>query len=240
MILEDQPDCFPNLRVAVSSRNDGSMLDRTADNRHDEASVQNRSRFCEQAGMSYAQSVYQIISYTPEASFDVVATVQQPNTNGVFADILYTETPGVALFLPIADCVGTVIYDPRRHALALAHLGRHASIAKTMSKAVEYFKQQGSDPADLVVWMSPHVAKHDYILSYFDHMTDKDWQDYASQESDGIHLDLAGFNASLAYRSGVRRDNIHISTVNTARDTHYFSHSQGDVNARFAVVAQLR
>ena len=145
-----------------------------------------------------------------------------------------------SMFLPIADCVGTVVYDSVRHALALAHIGRHASVAKTLTKTIEFFKQKGSDVQDITIWMAPSVAKHDYILTWFDHLTDEDWEGFVSQEQDGIHLDLSGLNKALAVRAGVPEANIYVSNVNTATDPHYFSHSQGDTNGRFAVVAQLR
>lgn len=240
MIHADQPNCFPkNVTTAVSSRNDGTVLDMSLENRHDPAVVANRRNFCEAVGVDYKDCVYQIVSYDQGNSFDVIGEVDKPDAEGVNADVLYTEKPDIGLFLPIADCVGTVIYDPARNALALAHLGRHASIAKTMQKTIEFFKEKGSNPENIIIWMAPSVAKHDYILTWFDHLTDEDWKNYATAENDGIHLDLSGFNANLAIKAGVLSGNIHISTVNTASDPNYFSHSRGDSNGRFAVVAQL-
>lgn len=241
MRISDQPTCFGSVvGAAVSAREDGTMLDRTRDNRHDLEIVANRKKFCQQAGIRYEDCVYQIISYEPGTPFDTIQEINEPNTEGVFADVLYTEQPGVGMFLPVADCVAVVIYDQKRKALALAHIGRHASIAKTISKTIGFFKQKGSDSGDLLVWMGPSVSKHDYILTYFDHLTDSDWKNYAQQQNDGTHLDLTGFNKALMIQNGVLEANIFISSVNTATDPNYFSHSQGDVNGRFAVVAQLR
>ncbi len=241
MIAHDQPTCFPDTVVAaVSSRQDGTVLDRTLRNRHDPAIVENRRSICSQADIVYEHCVYQIITYNEDDTFDCIGEVDRPDTEGVHADVLYTETPGVGLFLPIADCVGTVMYDTRRNAIALAHIGRHASIAKTMQKTVEFFKQKGSVPSDLTIWMAPSVGKANYVLEHFDHMADEDWKHYASKESDGVHLDLTGYTAALAEKAGVPNANIHVSPVNTATDSNYFSHSQGDVSGRFAVVAQIR
>ncbi len=241
MITNDQPSCFPNnVIAAVSARDDGTVLDRTIENRDDPNIVQNRKDICETVGLSYENCVYQIIGYNQNDTFDVIREVTEPDTEGAQADVLYTEVPGVGLFLPIADCVGTVIYDSKRNVVALAHLGRHASIAKTMQKTIEFFKEKGSDPEDLIIWMAPSVAKHDYILTWFDHLTDEDWKNYASEENDGIHLDLAGFNSALAKKAGIPKANIHISHVNTATNPNYFSHSLGDANGRFAVVAMMK
>lgn len=241
MIAADQPTCFSDeLVVAVSSRNDGTVLDRTLGNIHNATIFENRKNICANVGANYADFVYQIIKYGPDVTFDVVREVSQPSNEGVYADVLYTEQPGVGLLLPVADCIGIVLYDAHRKALALAHVGRHASIAKTISKAIRLFINKGSESTDITLWMAPSVAQDDYRMEYFDHLTDPDWQGFADKREDGIHLDLVGFNKSLAVKSGVLPENIFVSTVNTATNPDYFSHSQGDTNGRFAVLAQMR
>ena len=80
------------------------------------------------------------------------------------ADVLYTEQPKVGLFLPIADCIGTIIYDPTRKAIALAHLGRHASVADTIKKTIDFFTMKGSRPQDLIIWMAPSVERRRILL----------------------------------------------------------------------------
>lgn len=228
------------LIIAVSNRQNGTMLDRSLVDRHDDTVVANRRAFCDENGIDYDTCVYQIISYDSSQSYDVLQEVDAPNTQGVYADVLYTETPGLGLFLPIADCVGTVVYDRTRGALALAHLGRHASVAKAIQKTIGHCIQRGSVPDDLHIWMAPSVSKADYVMEYFDHITDPDWAAFAEQKADGIHLDLQGFNKNLAMKAGVPENNIVISPINTAQDSRFFSHSQGDTNGRFAVLAMMK
>ena len=241
MITADQPTNLPKeLLVAVSSREDGTMLDRSLGNRHASEIVANRKKFCDEAGINYEDCVYQIISYTPEATFCVITEVTEPNIEGIVADVLYTEQPGMGLFLPIADCVGTIIYDPKRHALALAHLGRHASLADTMTKTIEFFAAKGSKPSDLHIWMAPSVKQQSYRMEYFNKATDSLWKDYYVEKDGGFYLDMQGYNRSRAITAGVLSGNIIISLVDTATDKNYFSHSQGDHEGRFAVVAELR
>ncbi|NCU39095.1 laccase domain-containing protein, partial [Candidatus Saccharibacteria bacterium] len=179
MIRADQPTCFPsNVITGVSSLQDGTMLDRTIENIHDKAAVANRKRFCQAVGIDYQECVYQKIRYGDSCTYDVISEVDAPNSTGVAADVLYTQTAGVGLFLPIADCIGTILYDPVRKALALAHIGRHASVAGTMKKAIEFFIEKGSSPSDIIVWMSPSVAQENYRMEYFDKIHDPDWRDY--------------------------------------------------------------
>lgn len=66
MILKDQPACFPDsVLVKVSSKNDGTVLDRTREVHTADALV-NRSEFCKKVGVPYDHVVYQQIIYSDE------------------------------------------------------------------------------------------------------------------------------------------------------------------------------
>lgn len=240
MIQCDQPDCFPEGVVAkVSSRDDGTMLDRTKDDRHEPSVVDSRRRFTQQAGIPYENCVYQVITYAADRTYDEIKEVEEPDTEGCLADVLYTERPELGLFLPVADCVATVIYDPGRHALALAHIGRHASLAGTMRKTIDYFVERGSNPHNLLVWMAPSVGSESYRMEYFNEKDKKEWREFAVERPDGVYLNLRGYNRTLAVKAGVLPEHIAVSPVDTATNGHYFSHSHGDHAARFAAVAYL-
>lgn len=245
MIRTDQPTYFPpELLIAVSSKDDGTMLNRIR-GRHVAEVLENRRRFCDQIGVKYDDVVYHVISYDRAQTFDNIAEVTEADTvkhnnEGIFADVLYTEAAGVGLFLPVADCIATVIYDPKRRALMLAHLGRHSTVAQLMSRAVRYFVERGSQAKDLQIWMSPSITQKNYRMDYFDHTNDTNWHNFCRQTADGIYLDMQGFNRSLAVRAGVPGDNIFISPIDTADDPNYFSHSAGDAGGRFAVLAEIK
>ena len=245
MIAADQPTCFPSdLLVAVSSKDDGTMLDRIR-GRHVAEVLENRQRFCDQIGVTYDDVVYHVISYDQGQTFDSIAEVAETdttryNSEGIFADALYTEAAGVGLLLPVADCIATVTYDPKRRALMLAHLGRHSTVVQLMTGAIQYFVERGSQAKDLLVWMSPSITQKNYRMDYFNHANDTNWQNFCRQTADGIYLDMQGFNRSLAIQAGVPGDNIFISPIDTADNPNYFSHSSGDTAGRIAVVAMMR
>ena len=244
MIRTDQPTYFPpELLIAVSSKDDGTMLNRIR-GRHVAEVLENRRRFCDQIGVKYDDVVYHVISYDRAQTFDNIAEVTETDTvkynnEGIFADALYTEAAGVGLFLPVADCIATVIYDPKRRALMLAHLGRHSTVAQLMTRAIQYFVEHGSQAKDLQIWMSPSITQKNYRMDYFDHTNDTNWHNFCRQTADGIYLDMQGFNRSLAIQAGVPGDNIVISPIDTADDPNYFSHSSGDTGGRVAVVAEI-
>lgn len=245
MIAADQPVCFPSdLLIAVSSKDDGTMLNRIR-GRHVTEVLENRHRFCDQIGVKYDDVVYHVISYDRAQTFDNIAEVTEADTvkhnnEGIFADALYTEMAGVGLFLPVADCIATVIYDPKRRALMLAHLGRHSTVAQLISQAVQYFVERGSQAKDLQIWMSPSITQKNYRMDYFNHANDTNWYNFCRQKADGIYLDMQGFNRSLAIQAGVPGENIFISPIDTADNPQYFSHSSGDAGGRFVVVACMR
>ena len=161
-------------------------------------------------------------------------------TSEIVADGLVTTRQGVGLFLPVADCIATVIHDPLSDVLALLHLGRHSTVAGLAAKAIDHLASLGCQARDLVVWMSPHAQKQSYKMDWFDHENDPSWQGFFDKRSDGYYLDLAGYNSSRLQQAGVQLDNIHISPIDTMTDDRYFSHSQGDKTGRIGVLAIMR
>lgn len=244
MILSDQPTCFPDdILVRVSSKSDGTVLDRAV-GVHNPAIVTNRTRFCDAIGISYGNVVYQRIIYGESQTYDRIVDVDDGDTcryvDEVHADALMTETPGVGLMLPVADCVATVLYDPRTKRLALAHLGRHSTVANLMTKVISHFISKKSNPADIIVWMAPSIKRDNYTLEYFDQADDPDWQEHVDITTTSCRIDMQGYNRMQAIAAGVLPEHINESPVDTAVHDEYFSHSHGDVTGRFAVVAMIR
>lgn len=244
MIISDQPTCFPdNVLVAMSSKTDGTMLDRVM-GVHDDTIVSNRTKFCDSIGIGYGDAVYQRIVYGDDRTYDLIAEVDAgsttKNTSEVVADALFTRATGVAMMLPVADCIATVIYDPKQQAMALLHLGRHSTLTPLLARVIDKFVHEGSRQEDLIVWMSPNAHASDYVLEYFDHENDSDWQDFYYKSDKGYHLDMQGFNRAVCLKKGVADQNIYTSTISTVTDENYFSHYSGDKAGRFAVVAMLR
>lgn len=244
MIANDQPTCFPDdVVVRVSARDDGTVLDR-AIGVHNGSIVSNRTEFCRKTGIDYGDVAYQRIIYDDKRTYALIAEVDDGSTtkftSEVVADALCTTAPNVGLFLPVADCVATVLYDPKRRALAIAHLGRHSSYAKLAQKVAAWFAGGGSNLSDVIVWMSPHAQKESYKLEWFDRADDPDWSDFYTQKEDGYYLNLAGYNARLLENAGIPARNIHISQIDTTTNSGYFSHMQGEHSGRIGVIAMMR
>ena len=144
------------------------------------------------------------------------------------ADALVTTESGHALFLPLADCVGAVIYDRKQNILMVSHLGRHNLEQLGGTKSIEYLvAKHHSRAEDISVWLSPAAGREQYPLYAF--------------ENRSLH-DVAVEQLAAA---GVLQEHIDVSAINSANDRDYFSHSQflkGDreTDGRFAIVAALK
>lgn len=236
-----QTDMY-GVMIAVSTRGDGSMLDRTLET-HDPDIVERRRRFCATHGVDYGQVVYQRIDYGRDQTYARIERADADDATSrrveVAADALYTETPGLGLLLPVADCIGTVIYDPVRRALILAHLGRHSTLADLATKTIKYMTARGSLATDLLVWMSPHAQAASYRLEYFDRLDDPAWTSYVDVRDDGYYIDMAGYNHARFEAAGLMAQNITVSDIDTVTHRDYFSHSGGDISGRFAVLVMM-
>lgn len=244
MIATDQPDCFPEgLLAVVSSRQDGTVLDRSI-GVHDGSVVSNRTRFCESVGVDYGDTVFQRIIYTPQATYELLAEVDErsttKHTSEVVADALFTETTGVGLMLPVADCVATIVCDPVLKKLALLHLGRHSTLTRLVANTIGHFEMRGSRARDLIVWMSPSAGRATYRLDHFEHQDDPAWEPYRDVKADGVYLDMQGYNRQQFVAAGLVAQNIHTSPINTMTSDGYFSHAMGDERDRMAVLAMMR
>lgn len=244
MIQADWPTCFPDtVLVALSSVDEGTMLDRAV-GIHDGSITTNRTAFVSRLGLSYGDVVFQRINYDQHQTYRAVAIVDECDTttykSEVAADALITDAAGVGLFLPVADCIPAVIYDPTLKRISLLHLGRHSTVANLMTAVLDDLRTKGSQPDDLIIWFGPSVQKQSYKLEYFRAETDPEWRNFVTKAEDGIYIDMQGYNRAQALVSGVDARNIHSSTVDTATDNNYFSHSNGDTTGRFGVVVMLK
>lgn len=125
------------------------------------------------------------------------------------ADALVTTTRGLGLFLPVADCIGAVLYDPSNAVVALAHLGRHSLEQHGALRIVEYLVQTHSTrPSDLKIWLTPAAGKDVYKI----------WK-----------LDNKGMKeAALEQfaKAGVYPHQIEDNRAETTNDPNYYSYSE--------------
>lgn len=254
MILTDQPNCFNETVVAaVSSKDDGQMQLGWVES--DDEVISNRSKFLKANNLEIDRTVLVKVKYHDKASYDIIRQVSEHDsgsgmmqTQAEPADCLITTTKNLGLFVPIADCIATVFHDSKNNVLALAHIGRHSTVANLASKTIEFMKNKyNSDTKDINIWMSPSIRAESYTLKHVDFVKNNDqWNGYYKKTENGYLLDMQGYNKNQLVQAGVNEQNIHISDINTATDANYWSHytsvsvQSKPAPPRFAVVCALK
>lgn len=143
------------------------------------------------------------------------------------ADALATQVSGLALFLPLADCIGAILFDPDKKALMVSHLGRHNIEQQGATKSVNFMKREfGTSAEELLVWLGPAPSKEDYPLFAFDNRSMHDVVMTQLQDA------------------GVKESHIETCPADTVNGGDYYSHSQfkkghSQEDGRFAIVAMI-
>ncbi len=221
-----------NELIALSTIADGTML--IANDQTNEAVIQNRVRFLASQnitmhGTTRVRVVYEGDDY---CRYKEITTSQKGDgmfdSHVITADALVTRNYNHALFLPLADCVGAVIYDQTHHILMLSHLGRHSLEQNGAYKSVMFLAHHyDCDPAELLIWLTPAPGQEKYPLFAFNNRAFKDVV-FEQLHSAGI-------------------DDKHITDdpTDTTKDVRYFSHSEflrgkRAEDGRYAVMAIMK
>jgi copper oxidase (laccase) domain-containing protein len=101
---------------------------------------------------------------------DKIAIVDQPvASDKEFAgyDGLITNQRKIALGIHVADCCAVYIVDPKTPAVGLVHSGKKGTELVIASKAIQEMRQHfGSNPADLIVQLSPCIRPPHYEIDF--------------------------------------------------------------------------
>lgn len=216
--------------IAMSSANDGSM----STGADEPTRLRNRTKFLAAHGITPQQTVLVYLRYegkdyrryasvSPDFAGDGIV-----RPSSLVADAVFTTHKGLALLLPVADCVAAMLYDPRLGVMGLAHLGRHNLVQRGGEGVVSYMVDQfGTKPSDLKVYLGAGAGSEHYPLFDFG---GRGLQEVAIEQ-----LVKAGVDLSRIGRD--QRD--------TTTDSDLFSHSeylQGRqvIDGRQAFIAMMR
>ena len=199
--------------VALSTVADGSMHNRR--DPLDPVVIANRERWLGSQGIQLDATTRLLISYDGDnfCRYKEVGAAEQGinmrGDDGFVADALVTRTPGHVLFLPVADCVATVLYDPEHEVLMLTHLGRQSLEQQGAQRSVEHLtRMYGSRPEALQVWLSPTINKDAYPIFSLDNKGMKE----------ALYEQLA--------QAGVRSGQVTDNDADTGTNDNYYSYSE--------------
>jgi len=101
---------------------------------------------------------------------DKIATVDQPvarDKEFAGCDGLITNQKRIALGIHVADCCAIYIVDPKMPAIGLVHSGKKGTEQAIVSKAIQQMRGHfGSDPAELIVQLSPCIRPPHYEIDF--------------------------------------------------------------------------
>jgi len=82
-------------------------------------------------------------------------------------DGLITNQKRIALGIHVADCCAVYIVDPKTPAIGLIHSGKRGTELAIALKAIQQMREQfGSDPANLIVQLSPCIRPPHYEIDF--------------------------------------------------------------------------
>jgi len=217
--------------TALSTVADGSMYNRQ--DMTDQDVIENRTKFLTAHDIAIAQTTRLHPSFDKQdfCIYREIDHIDQglgmTDDTGVRADAIITTQPNHALFLPVADCVGASIYDPKHNVLTVAHLGRHNLEQGGAHKIITHLAHRyGSNPSDLQIQLTPAAGKREYQI----------WALENKGMKEATHEQLAS--------AGILPSNITDSLVETTNNTDFYSYSEflkgnRDQDGDHAIVAMI-
>jgi len=206
--------------ILITTTSDGSMYNRK--NHTDPSVIKNRVTYLQKNGLQSGQTTRLNPNANQRAEVDhetdwcryievdlAAKGLGMEDGNSPAADALITRNFDHVLMLPVADCVGTTIYDPVHQVLMISHLGRHSLEQQGGVRSVEYLVENyQSNPKDLLVWFTPAPNKEVFPIWALDN---KGMKEVAFEQMATV---------------GVLIENITDNPADTVSDTNYFSYSE--------------
>lgn len=219
------------LTVAISTVPSGNMYD--SNDTANQTIIDNRIDFLTMHDISIQDVTRVPISYDSDDYCRYREVTDHDKGAGMFdgavvsADALVTRGRNHALFLPLADCVGAVIYDPCQNILMVSHLGRHSIEQNGGYNSVQFMVDSyGCAPDKLLVWLTPAPDSQTYPMLSFGNRSLKD------------------VTLKQLKSAGILSGNINDNSADTVTDPSYYSHSEylrGNQaeDGRYAIVAVM-
>jgi copper oxidase (laccase) domain-containing protein len=137
-------------------------------------------------------------------------------------DALISSNAKQILIIKTADCVPIAITDIKKKSLGAVHAGRAGTQKKILTKTLQQMIQNGSQPADLYVYLGPSIGPCCYEINRQTHEI----------------YDLWKHNYDQAVSLSISSDHIKLSGVCTHchQPKKYYSYRSGDLEKRFFTV----
>ncbi len=145
-----------------------------------------------------------------------------PGSNRQKCDALITTEEKLPLTAYSADCILIYFVSKQMPLAALAHAGWRGSLSNIAGKVIRYLKDYyRAEPEQLIAALSPSICRHCYRV---DNKTanlfrSAGWGNVAYLEAaagNSFKLDLAAVNEKQLTSSGIKKDNLSVSSMCTS------------------------
>lgn len=152
------------------------------------------------------------------------------------ADALITQQKNLPLGIKVADCQGVLIFDPKANSIAAIHSGWKSSVLNIIGKTVKKMKEVfGSDPADLLVGISPSLGP--CCTQFSD--PEKELPEFIRPFIKEKHVDFWSLSLQQLKEAGVSEKQIEIMRKCTRCNADQFFSYRNDDTGRMAVFFSL-
>jgi YfiH family protein len=157
----------------------------------------------------------------------------------VEADAFITTIPNLALMVKLADCQGTILFDPQKKVLAVVHCGWRGHVKNiyghVVDKMIETFH---CHPVDIHAAISPSLGPCCAEFKTYQELFPESFRPFMERN---CYFNLWDLGKHQLVEAGLARPNIETANMCTKCRTDLFYSFRGEAQTgRFAVVAMLR
>jgi YfiH family protein len=162
---------------------------------------------------------------------DVVCTDQprRLDTAHIKADAIFTDRPGITLFMRFADCVPILLFDPVHMVVGIVHAGWKGTVNKIVNETISTMRvKYGCKPDDVCAGIGPSICAKHYpvgtqVVDEVKRSFVDDFDAVLFYQENAVHLDLWRANRILLEKNGIQ--NIETAELCTACNTDdWYSH----------------
>jgi len=146
------------------------------------------------------------------------------------ADGIYTRELGIFIAIKFADCLPLALMDTKKKIIMVIHAGWRGTYLNISKKAVERFKDLGSNIENIIVTIGPHICKKCYEIK--EDVAKKFDEKYLNIKDGKIYLDLSAANKRQLVEMGVPEKNIKDLNICTFENRDFFSYRRDKVCGR--------
>ncbi len=229
-----------NFLFKTSTLTHGNMSLRFGENR---AVLQNRKQFLAENNITWEDHVCMRCSHAT-AIISVNWDTPLDENRMIDAEVLVTQEKGLTLMLLTADCLPTALYDPVTQTLALAHFSRQTIAENLPIKTIEYMvKHFGIQAEHIEVSVGPYIHTDSYRFPCTLENSSEAITPFVQTHEAYVAVDLLAAQNAQFISTGIKKENIAASSIDTATSSEHFSHymhtRHGHPEGRIATIATM-